>query len=234
MKHVRRGRDGQGIRAVEPVQPGLPGRVRRGLARLGYGVSLSTRLDVQRRARSAATRCSPRRPAPARRSCSARRPCSTRPTSTSSTSELTADAGPRPPWRRARPGRVRSSKGCRPWPRYCFRLQVRPEKLPRVQARHAAVWPDMLRALRRGRLAELLDLRPGRRPARRLRRGRGPRRRPGAMAATEVNARVAARDGRVLHRAGRAAPGRGLPLLEEIFNLDDQLERLNRTGGTSR
>ena len=31
--------------------------------------------------------------------------------------------------------------------RYCFLLQVRPELLAEYRERHAAVWPDMLRAL---------------------------------------------------------------------------------------
>ena len=33
-------------------------------------------------------------------------------------------------------------------PRVCFTLQVRPDRLAEYRARHAAVWPDMLRALR--------------------------------------------------------------------------------------
>ena len=33
-------------------------------------------------------------------------------------------------------------------PRACFTLQVRPDRLAEYRARHAAVWPDMLRALR--------------------------------------------------------------------------------------
>jgi L-rhamnose mutarotase len=33
-------------------------------------------------------------------------------------------------------------------PRVCFTLQVRPDRLPEYRERHAAVWPDMLRALR--------------------------------------------------------------------------------------
>jgi L-rhamnose mutarotase len=35
-----------------------------------------------------------------------------------------------------------------PVPRACFTLQVRPDRLAEYRARHAAVWPDMLRALR--------------------------------------------------------------------------------------
>lgn len=33
-------------------------------------------------------------------------------------------------------------------PRVCFTLQVRPDRLEEYRQRHAAVWPDMLRALR--------------------------------------------------------------------------------------
>jgi L-rhamnose mutarotase len=33
-------------------------------------------------------------------------------------------------------------------PRVCFTLQVRPERLDEYRRRHAAVWPEMLRALR--------------------------------------------------------------------------------------
>jgi L-rhamnose mutarotase len=33
-------------------------------------------------------------------------------------------------------------------PRACFTLQVRPERLEEYRERHAAVWPEMLRALR--------------------------------------------------------------------------------------
>jgi L-rhamnose mutarotase len=32
-------------------------------------------------------------------------------------------------------------------PRICFTLQVRPDRLDEYRERHAAVWPDMLRAL---------------------------------------------------------------------------------------
>ncbi|MFD2091091.1 L-rhamnose mutarotase [Blastococcus deserti] len=33
-------------------------------------------------------------------------------------------------------------------PRVCFTLQVRPDRLTEYRERHAAVWPEMLRALR--------------------------------------------------------------------------------------
>ena len=32
-------------------------------------------------------------------------------------------------------------------PRYCFQLQVKPDRIAEYRERHAAVWPEMLRAL---------------------------------------------------------------------------------------
>ena len=49
-----------------------------------------------------------------------------------------------------------------------------------------------------------------------------------AMAATEVNARWQAEMGRYFTGLDGRPPDEGFLLLEEIFNLDDQLARLNR------
>lgn len=111
--------------------------------------------------------------------------------------------------------------------RYCFQLQVRPELLPEYRQRHAAVWPDMLRALRDsgwrnysifarddGLLVgyvEADDLAAAQR----------------AMAATEVNASWQAEMSRYFTGLDGAAPDEGFLLLTEIFNLDDQLARLD-------
>ena len=56
--------------------------------------------------------------------------------------------------------------------RVCFLLQVRPDRLDEYRARHREVWPEMLDALRDGRLGQLLALPARRRAARRLRRDR--------------------------------------------------------------
>ena len=106
--------------------------------------------------------------------------------------------------------------------RYCFQLQVRPERLAEYRERHRAVWPEMLAALRdtgwrnyslflRGDglligYVESDDLAASQ----------------AAMAATAVNARWQAEmapffvdlDGR---------PDEGFVLLEEVFHLEDQL-----------
>ena len=107
--------------------------------------------------------------------------------------------------------------------RVCFQLQVRPERLEEYKARHAAVWPDMLRALHRTgwrnyslflRLDGLLigyletdslaDAQAG-------------------MAATDVNARWQAEMAEFFVDLEGAAPDTGFVRLEEIFHLEDQL-----------
>jgi L-rhamnose mutarotase len=111
-------------------------------------------------------------------------------------------------------------------PRYCFLLQVRPELLTEYRRRHAAVWPAMLRALRDtgwrnyslfaredGLLVgyvEADDLAAAQR----------------AMAATEVNARWQAEMSRFFTGLGGRPPDEGFELLEEVFNVDDQLAHL--------
>jgi L-rhamnose mutarotase len=112
--------------------------------------------------------------------------------------------------------------------RYCFLLQVRPELLAEYRERHAAVWPDMLRALREtgwhnyslfarpdGLLVgyvEADDLDAAQR----------------AMAMTEVNARWQAQMSRFFTGLGGRPPDEGFVLLEEVFNLEDQLTRLGQ------
>jgi L-rhamnose mutarotase len=114
--------------------------------------------------------------------------------------------------------------------RYCFTLQVRPDRLAEYRKRHAAVWPDMLRALREagwrdysifarpdGLLVgyvEAGDLAAAQR----------------AMAATEVNARWQADMSQYFAGLDGRPPDEGFLLLEEIFNLDDQLARLDNPG----
>lgn len=111
--------------------------------------------------------------------------------------------------------------------RYCFQLQVRPEMLPEYRRRHAAVWPDMLRALRDagwrnysifarddGLLigyVEADDLAAAQR----------------AMAETEVNAAWQADMSRYFTGLDGKPPDEGFVLLTEIFNLDDQLAQLD-------
>jgi L-rhamnose mutarotase len=107
--------------------------------------------------------------------------------------------------------------------RYCFLLQVRPDRLAEYRERHRAVWPEMLAALRDtgwrnyslhlradGLLVgyvEADDLAAAQR----------------AMAATEVNARWQAEMAPFFADLDGRAPDEGFLVLEEIFHLEDQL-----------
>ena len=110
-------------------------------------------------------------------------------------------------------------------PRYCFQLQVKPERIAEYRDRHAAVWPDMLRALaetdwrnyslflrRDGLLigyVESDDLAAAQ----------------AAMDTTDVNARWQAEMG-PFFEALDVPPDQGFVLLEEVFHLEDQLATL--------
>jgi len=102
--------------------------------------------------------------------------------------------------------------------RYCFHLQVRPDRMAEYVERHQAVWPEMQDALRAtGWRNYSLFLRTdglliGYVEADDLAAAQA------AMAATEVNARWQAEmapffDGR--------PPAEGFPLLTEVFHLSD-------------
>ena len=104
--------------------------------------------------------------------------------------------------------------------RYCFLLQVRPERLADYRERHRAVWPEMRAALRDtgwrnyslflcddGQLVgyvECDDLTAAR----------------AAMAATEVNARWQADMAPFFTDLDGRAPDESFLLLEEVFHLD--------------
>jgi L-rhamnose mutarotase len=113
-------------------------------------------------------------------------------------------------------------------PRYCFQLQVRPDRIDEYVDRHRAVWPEMLDALHRsGWLNYSLFLREdglliGYVEADDLGAAQA------AMAATEVNARWQA-DMAPFFVDLEGAPDRGFVLLREVFNLDDQLAESTRS-----
>jgi L-rhamnose mutarotase len=111
-------------------------------------------------------------------------------------------------------------------PRFCFTLQVAPEHLDKYRRRHAAVWPDMLRALRDAgwrdyslflREDGLLvgyfhadDLEAAQR----------------AMDATDVNRRWQAEMAPFFANLPGGRADKGMHFLGEVFNLDEQLDRL--------
>jgi L-rhamnose mutarotase len=111
-------------------------------------------------------------------------------------------------------------------PRYCFMLQVRPELLDEYRQRHAPVWPDMLRALRDtgwqnySIFARADGLLVGYVEADDLDAAQH------AMAATEVNARWQAEMSKYFVGLDGRGPDESFLLLDEIFNLEEQLSQL--------
>ncbi len=110
--------------------------------------------------------------------------------------------------------------------RHCFLLQVRPDLLEEYTRRHREVWPEMLQALADTGWANYsIFARPdgllvGFVEADDLAAAQA------AMAATEVNARWQADMSRFFIGLDGRRPDQGLQLLDEIFNLEDQLDRL--------
>ena len=113
-------------------------------------------------------------------------------------------------------------------PRYCFHLQVKPDRLAEYRERHAAVWPEMLRALAEaGWHNYSLFLRPdglliGYVESPDLAAAQA------AMDDTDVNHRWQAEMGQFFE-ALEVPPDQGFALLEEVFHLEDQLAALDQT-----
>ncbi|HET9828853.1 MAG TPA: L-rhamnose mutarotase [Nocardioidaceae bacterium] len=108
-------------------------------------------------------------------------------------------------------------------PRYCFCLQVRPDRMEEYVERHRAVWPEMLAALRdTGWRRYSLFLREdgllvGYVEADDLEAAQA------AMARTEVNTRWQSQMADFFTGIDGRPPDEGFLLLTEVFNLDDQL-----------
>jgi len=109
--------------------------------------------------------------------------------------------------------------------RACFQLQVRPDRIDEYRARHAAVWPEMLRALaENGWHNYSLFLRPdglliGYVETPSLEDA------VAGMARTEVNARWQGQMASFFEELDGAPPDQGFLLLEEVFHLEDQLDQ---------
>jgi L-rhamnose mutarotase len=112
--------------------------------------------------------------------------------------------------------------------RYCFLLQVRPDRIAEYRKRHAHVWPDMLTALQAsGWQNYSIFLRPdgllvGYVESADLGKAQV------AMAKTEVDARWQAEMSEFFIGDG-TAPDESFQLLDEIFHLEDQLATNGRT-----
>ena len=116
--------------------------------------------------------------------------------------------------------------------RYCFLLRVRPELLDEYIERHAAVWPDMLQALKQtGWERYSLFARPDGLIVSYLEAedlGAAQR----AIAATEANTRWQRDMRRFFVSVDGQAHAGDLVLLEPIFNLDDQLTAIVEKAGS--
>ncbi|MDP9937822.1 L-rhamnose mutarotase [Paenarthrobacter nicotinovorans] len=113
--------------------------------------------------------------------------------------------------------------------RVCFRSSVQPELMDEYKRRHAAVWPEMLRALKdSGWNNYSLFLAPGGQligyvecedyEAAQAR-----------MALTDVNARWQAGMAG-LFADSNVPPDEGFEIVEEVFNLEDQLASASEAG----
>ena len=115
--------------------------------------------------------------------------------------------------------------------RVCFQLQVKPDRLAEYRQRHAAVWPDMLEALKRtGWNNYSLFVRDdglliGYFETESLKAAQD------AMAATDVNARWQAEMAEFFV-ALETTPDQGFLELTEVFNLEDQLAAAAATTGS--
>lgn len=109
--------------------------------------------------------------------------------------------------------------------RVCFVSQVRPEKLEEYKARHAAVWPEMLRALRdTGWQDYRLYLSPtgllvGTVTVDNYEAAQA------RMALTEINAKWQA-EMADFFVSNSQNPDEGMAVLEEVFHLEGQLAAL--------
>jgi L-rhamnose mutarotase len=110
--------------------------------------------------------------------------------------------------------------------RYCFLLQVRPDRLDEYRARHRAVWPEMLRALHHtGWRNYSLFLRTdgllvGYVESDDLAAAQA------AMAHTDINTRWQREMAPFFVGLEERPPDQGFLLLEEVFHLEDQLAEL--------
>ena len=114
--------------------------------------------------------------------------------------------------------------------RVCFQLQVKPERLPEYRERHAAVWPEMLRALKdTGWHNYSLFVRDDGLLIGYFETDSLDAARDG-MARTEVNARWQAEMSEFFVDLD-GAPDEGFLELTEVFHLEDQLDRLDPSDG---
>ncbi|THV33493.1 L-rhamnose mutarotase [Glycomyces buryatensis] len=116
--------------------------------------------------------------------------------------------------------------------RVCFTLRVRPERLDEYRRRHAAVWPDMLRALAEtgwsnyslfldddGLLVGYFETEDYQAAL-------------DGMAEREVNARWQAEMAPFFENTGGAAADESFNVIAEVFHLEDQLAAVDGEGAS--
>lgn len=114
--------------------------------------------------------------------------------------------------------------------RVCFQLQVKQDRIDEYRRRHAAVWPEMLRALadtgwhnyslflrEDGLLIGYVET-PSLEAA------------LAGMARTDVNRRWQAEMAEFFEELDGVPPDQGFLVLEEVFHLEDQLDRQPPSG----
>ncbi len=107
--------------------------------------------------------------------------------------------------------------------RYCFQLRVAPQHMDEYRRRHAAVWPEMLQALKAaGWTNYSIFLRDDGLLIGYFESEHTYEEAQAAMAATDVNARWQ-REMADLMEGLESTPDNDLVLLPEIFHLEDQL-----------
>ena len=107
--------------------------------------------------------------------------------------------------------------------RICFTLQVRPDRLEEYRRRHAAVWPEMLTALRSAGWHDYSLFLRGDGLLVGCFRTDDLDASLAAMEATDVNNRWQAEMAPYFADLPGGRPDRGFVVLDEVFNLDDQL-----------
>lgn len=113
--------------------------------------------------------------------------------------------------------------------RVCFQLQVKPDRIDEYKARHASVWPDMLRALAdSGWRNYSLFMRPDGLLIGYFETPSLPEALAG-MEATEVNRRWQAEMAQFFLHLDGARPDTGFLRLEEVFHMEDQLAATEHT-----
>ncbi|GAA1781325.1 L-rhamnose mutarotase [Nocardioides hankookensis] len=109
-------------------------------------------------------------------------------------------------------------------PRVCFQLQVKRDRIEEYKTRHAAVWPEMVRALYdTGWHNYSLFLRPDGLLIGYFETPVSVADAQAGMAGTEVNARWQAEMAEFFEELEGLAPDEGFLQLEEVFHLEDQL-----------